>query len=147
MRLLEVGGHEVVDLGDDVGAVGGGVQGKGAEDHGGDAHEGGTEADDGPVAGEEALDDRGGVHRRQRAQQRPRLSQLGLGLPARCARLQVGGDLGRRLRVELAVDVGREPVLGVVAPHASASRSASRPRWMRLRTVPTGTSSCSAISA
>ena len=59
---------------------------------------------------------------------------------------EVGVDGGGLLVGQLAVDERRQEVVGVVG-HVSASRSAARPRCRRLRTVPTGTPSWSAISA
>ncbi len=75
---------------------------------------------------------------------------LGLGLrPAPGARLEVRGDGGRRLRLELAVDEAGDalPVAAQRVPPPSASRRSARPRWMRDITVPTGMPRAAAISA
>src|SRR5207302_1914153 len=55
-------------------------------------------------------------------------------------------DGGLVLRAQLAVDEGAE-LVAHVGTHVKAFLSIARPRWSRLRTVPTGTPVTSAISA
>jgi hypothetical protein len=67
--------------------------------------------------------------------------------PALGALLEVGAHAALLAGGELAVEQGAEQVAGVaVHVRVNASRSMARPRWMRLRTVPTGTPSTSLIS-
>ena len=46
---------------------------------------------------------------------------------------------------ELPVEIGTDQLTGVV--HVNDSRKSFRPRWIRLRTVPTGTATARAISS
>src|SRR5205807_7875220 len=80
-----------------------------------------------------------GVDRPQVAEQAPDASGAVELARARRAPLDVRPHGGRLAGPELAVEEGAQRVTRVLAVHASARRRRPRPRWMRLRTVPTGT--------
>ena len=90
----------------------------------------------------------GWVDGRQGAEQRAGLADHTKLPPALGTPFEVGAHAGRLARRQLAVDQRAQKIAGVGGTHptVNASRSRARPRWMRLRTVPTGTPRDSLIS-
>src|SRR5262249_55971255 len=102
--------------------------------------------------GHHPVDESGGrVNGAEASQEGHRLPEL-LQLPsAICARGQVSVERGALRDGERVVQQGGELLARVVARHgknrSSFSLKSSRARWSRERTVPTGSSSTSAISS
>src|SRR5690606_25884124 len=92
----------------------------------------------------------GQVDHRQGAHCRAGLVDLVETPPTAQTVLEVGDDAERLGRARLTVEVDRQKLFEVCHPTSCsdrALRSCLRPRWMRLRTVPTGTATAAAISS
>jgi hypothetical protein len=98
--------------------------------------------------GEQGRDIGGRLEERKLPHQVSSLAYPLILLTGQCRGLEQTSHLGRFGFCELTVEIGAEswvePVVG--GCHVNASLSRTRPRCIRLRTVPTGTSSASATS-